>query len=449
MHIHILSKLTNNSTKIITRMSNTSQRQSQHSTSTCKIIKDLNKIIIEGNIEKLIKLYNKETNLDSTSNGATPLGIAIQHNKPLIAKLLIHLGAEVDKRTSITTPNNNGHICTNLTELNNRNHTCRNINETPLIASIKLENFEIFETLISNGADLRTTSQTGLSPIWIAATTGNLIFVKTLLENKAPIKFNNYTTNPVSVLSHFLKNSLIIIETPKDYLVAPRLFNFRATYREELIELIIAGVDYSQTDSNGIDPLLWTIKHADLGLTILLLKAGAKFCHKHPWLQKENLPILWQTNERLSNWIFKKAKNPPSLKRLSGTNIRTNIKNNTNFDVRITIDKLELPTILKQYLKLNKPTSTARSIKPTMTWSDQSPFLPHQQLPMPISNWSMLKPPYPEPVKYKIQNDIIVHLPSCPLLYLKLSPPLHIPKGKDLTHVKPNLRKNRTNNKNI
>ena len=392
---------------------------------------ELIKHIISGNSTKLKMLQplSKKIDLDDTFNGTTLLGLAIQHNQPCIAKILIHWGASVNKTTSLSTPNNKGHLCNNLYEANEKGHTCTNSDETPLTASLKLNNTKILEILLSHGANIEKPNQMGLSPLWIAATRGNLNGLKQLLHKKAHINFTDFTTNPISILSHFFNNAIIIINSPKDYLVAPKYFNFHASYRDEIIELINAGINHSQPDPNGMDALLWTVKHADFGLTKLLIKAGAKLNPNHPWLQKENLPAEWQARSEIINWIHKKTKNPPSLKRLSCTTTRKVIANSTNFDVRITVDQLEIPQTLKKYLHLAKPTIITNSLKPSTTWSDKTPFLPYPHWPLPLSRWSpSIRTPHNKLNIYTIINNTPIYFPSCPLIYQKLSPLVPIKK---------------------
>ena len=333
---------------------------------------------------KLIHTYTPTVNLSKTYKGVTPLCRAIKNNELEISKLLILLGAPLNQLSR--TP---AHIVAGKIQFQN---------ETPLTLAISLKSIQMVELLLELGANPATPNGAGLHPLLIATIKEDFNLTAVLLKNGAPILFSNYYEHPLYLRCHFLHHKVKIcgfkdlfdidiedhttFRLQNNHIHTTNTTPDNLTRRLLLIELICSGLDIAITGTETRNPLLWSIKYADWGITYLLIEAGAKTQSKHPWLCPTNYPIQWQQDKRIRNYITHEIKNPPTLQRITNTRVRNIIRQRTNKDIRLTTKHLKLPIRLKNNLQLLQQSKVAKSLEPSVPWSI---------IDIPLNNWT--RPP--------------------------------------------------------
>ena len=296
----------------------------------------------------VIETFCPTMNLADTINGSTLLSIAIHNSSARIIKLLLILNAPINQKSWIPTGNQ----------------------ETPLISAIRLDREDVINDLLSFGADPDLPGYGNKSPIWFAAKDYKLNYVRYLLGHGATITFDSYNKNPINLLSHFLGYSIQEVQFQVGYVLFPEITNKPIeNQRLILIELIIAGLEPLQKDNRSFTPTFWTSRSADIGLTTLLIEAGAKFNHG-PRVHALFIPLEWKSSEKCLTWIDNELKNPPPLTRTASNRIRELIRLNTRKDIRLSLHKLNLPKLLIDILSLKQPANFAAST--TLPYPTQS-----------------------------------------------------------------------------
>ena len=182
-------------------------------------------------------------------NGWPPLHLALKENKVELAKVLIQNGADkeiVSKNDPAITP---------LTQLNAM--LCKAIGENNSIVQIT--------KLIELGAGVNDVDQDGSPHLHIALRLENIEIVDLLLRNGA---------NKDAISQNNEKKTTAKIINDKDYLNKLILENI-GTSINKLKILIKAGLDVNHIDSCGWSPLCLALKKENLAVAKLLLKAGA------------------------------------------------------------------------------------------------------------------------------------------------------------------------------
>ena len=382
-------------------------------------IKRLRQAISENNIKEIIKTYSPETDLSLKYKETTLLGQAINTKNFYSTKLLLDLGAPPDQTTKCISKNKSG-IC-------HRKHVQF---ETPLIIAINQNLERIFDELLTHGANTNLHGHMGILPIQIAAIKENPIIVRKLLSNGTQIKFPKYFNNPLSMVSQFLRHKIQICGFKDEHLISAKisLQPHQSNQREILTELIAAGVDNDLKGTDNLSPIMWCLKHADLGIIKLLIEAGAKPDINNPWLQRENLPIDWQQDPEIREWLLKEASTPHPLERLARISIRNHIKEISNKDIRLTASKLPLPEPLKLDLQLKKQIKEALSTAPSTPWAD---------IKCPKNYWEGV---WVEDQHYEVVNSMIPPQSTYKLIPSKTPLKIQIPK----TQPHPNSPQSRT-----
>ena len=377
---------------------------------TSYTFKSLELAIMQNDVNKVLKLKSIKFDINKAVDGKTILSIAIRFNNPEIIKHIIKLGASTNKKSLIPNRNSTDPIRTGT-------------HEPPIITGLKMDlHYEIFKLLTENKANLILTDDQGRSPLWIASIKGRPDYVNLFLQYNAPINFPSYDTNPLCIMIHFLGYSVgirttnrypnhrsIQIYSSNKNLFLPRLI---------IITLIAAGLDLNALDNfSNNNPLAWSIKHADLGLTELLIESGASITPTHKWLQQENLPLNWQKNRLILEWLQTEVTQPSQLKRICRTSIRKTLRYTSNKDLRLSLTNTSFPTIpntLLSYLRLEDEIAKAKHSIPSPSWSEI--LSPH-----PLNSYPFTHPKLPKPwpsITDIEQNDATPYFPSCPELFV-------------------------------
>ncbi|XP_063853435.1 protein TANC2-like [Scylla paramamosain] len=264
------------------------------------------KAIINKNTQEIERLVQSDLDLGQPIRGTTALSLAVYRGDLQAVTCLLQAGAPVNRRS--------------------KDHLDRL--ETPLISSIRLGHWDIFETLVRNGAALHLRDFYNQTPLWFAVKEQRFTFVKHLLASGAPIMYTKAAENPLNLAMQYL--------------------SYRGR-RELVLELIAAGVPVNQEDFRGHSPLYWAYTHCDLPVFRLLLQAGATL-RPHEWLAdlnsnsaNESAGTDWRFDEAVSDWLRDEIATPPSLLRQSRCFLRGYLMKMHCTDVRPLLKALTLP----------------------------------------------------------------------------------------------------------
>lgn len=116
-----------------------------------------------GEIDIVLQsLQDENFNIDSFSpDGFTGLGLAAYFGNKKLVRLLLDLGANVNL------PSNN------------------NFKVAPIHSACAIQDLEIIEMLLKNGANVNARQLQGITPLYSAAHNGNLALIKLLIQHKA------------------------------------------------------------------------------------------------------------------------------------------------------------------------------------------------------------------------------------------------------------------------
>ena len=110
-------------------------------------------------------------------NGRTPLIEAAWNGHHLVVELLLAKGARVNQAAVVTGnfyyPSSSGRS----------NEAAGAVYRTPLICAVECGSLKVVEVLLSNGADIDNTQESGATPLNLAAGWGRLAIVDLLCKN--------------------------------------------------------------------------------------------------------------------------------------------------------------------------------------------------------------------------------------------------------------------------
>ena len=142
-----------------------------------------------GQTERVSELTKKEPGLvnNYSSDGFTPLGLAVFFDHPEVVDVLLSAGANVNLASQET------------------------MKVTPLASAAAAKRTGIARVLIVHGADVNARAETDFTPLHEVAATGNLEFAMLLLDNGADI--NATTKDGKTPLSYAMEhNRLEMVE---------------------------------------------------------------------------------------------------------------------------------------------------------------------------------------------------------------------------------------------
>jgi ankyrin repeat protein len=179
----------------------------------------------DGYSSEVERLIHKGADIEAeTSEGATPLIIAVSANRLDAVKTLLNYNADPNKITSVM--------------------------ESPLLISVKNNNVEISEALIRNGADIDFQDKYGVTPLNYASLYGYFYVVDLLIYYRADLE-----------------------KKAKDG-STPLMSAVLARYADISDLLIQNGANLEARDNLGFTPLLIAAQNGDTLLINILLKNG-------------------------------------------------------------------------------------------------------------------------------------------------------------------------------
>lgn len=226
-----------------------------------------------------------------------PLEKAIEYNRFDVVKLLVEKGVNVNH---ITAPRNTAlslaitkgslKIATYLIENGaNVNQPCGQ--STPLRRAIGVKNYAMMKLLLENKAKVNAISDTGTTPLYIAALSGDLVAVKMLLSYGATLNEDLVNRSNIKlkrrVIMNDLSNSFELCEE-YDNEVGFRIFRiWGAAIRKEMIEitqkkrlkvakyLIRRGINVNSVNEDNVTPLYESLENNNAEMAMFLIENGA------------------------------------------------------------------------------------------------------------------------------------------------------------------------------
>jgi len=240
-------------------MTNTSENETKL---TCLNLLDRVKELVDNGVD-----INK-----SSTNGETPLSVAVNYNNKLVVKYLVDHGADINM------VNKSG--------------------ETFLVSTIKNGYMDMLKYLITCGADVNKEDNNGDTPLIISAEFKNKYLVKYLMECGADINKENVSGN-----------------TPLNAVI-------RANNFEMIKYLIELGANVNKECKNGITPLKVAIEVNNFNIIKYLIGNGADVNQKSHSSLDDSTPFVKATQQEFENMKI--------LKYLigSGANINENSSSN-------------------------------------------------------------------------------------------------------------------------
>ena len=346
----------------------------------------LKKALLKEDFKSFIAYFQSGADLAERIAGTTLLSTAIHQSSYDMVKLITLLNAPLDQKSKIL----HGH------------------EETPLISAIRLRRDDVLNHLLYLGARLDIHGYGDKTPLWFSAKENNLNYVKLILSHGSVINFKEYHQNPINLISHFLGYMVREIRFLDGAILFPiNGYRTNKVQRLIMIELILAGLDPLQKDVRSFTPTFWTSRSADIGLTTLLVEAGALLNHG-PSLHSLFIPAEWKSSNTLMTWVNKERTSPPPLLRLTTIRIRNLIRYKTNKDIRLSLNKLPLPQIILDILSLKEPANFAASkCPPKLLPRSVRLFQPEQILTSPRLRYPEQILPSPQNTQDLITNDVI------------------------------------------
>ncbi|KAJ8302861.1 hypothetical protein KUTeg_019257 [Tegillarca granosa] len=231
-------------------------------------------------IQSLIDSYNE--------NGDTLLSCAARYGYTEICKHLINCGASINQTTQyvhqtpllVSIENGWTDLASELIHCGADVTITDNVGITPLYAAVKTGDVKTVEELIKAGCDVNVGSQDH-APIFLAARMGLLPIVKCLCEYECHTEVLQY-----------LVNEGCDVNKSDMYDVSPLHIAAMTGNVEALIILINGGADPKLKTHTGLTPLLMAIEKDQSKVVEHMLKMGADILHK-PYGSNKSIAVVF------------------------------------------------------------------------------------------------------------------------------------------------------------